>query len=106
VEKVMLQQLHKMENCNDLSIKYYSITWGNPDQGKLGHSPKDQGKSKYSPRNYADYNAIDFVYGDLENKKVVNVACGFQHTVCVTEDGEVYSWGFGKNGALGHGDWE
>ena len=24
----------------------------------------------------------------------------------MTEEGEVYSWGFGKNGALGHGDWE
>jgi hypothetical protein len=23
----------------------------------------------------------------------------------VTEDGEVYTWGLGKNGALGHGDW-
>ena len=43
--------------------------------------------------------------GELESKKVVSVACGFQHTACVTEDGEVYTWGFGKNGALGHGDW-
>jgi alpha-tubulin suppressor-like RCC1 family protein len=23
----------------------------------------------------------------------------------VTEDGDVYTWGLGKNGALGHGDW-
>jgi alpha-tubulin suppressor-like RCC1 family protein len=23
----------------------------------------------------------------------------------LTEDGEVFTWGFGKNGALGHGDW-
>lgn len=43
--------------------------------------------------------------GDLDTKKVVYVACGNQHTACVTEDGEVYTWGFGKNGALGHGDW-
>lgn len=24
----------------------------------------------------------------------------------MTADGEVYTWGFGKNGALGHGNWE
>ena len=83
------------------------VTWGNPDSGKLGHATKKQepGKSKYSPRNYADFNEIDFVYGELENKTVRHVACGFQHTVCVTEEGDVYTWGFGKNGALGHGDW-
>ena len=49
---------------------------------------------------------MNFVYGDLENKKVKQVACGFQHTVCVTEEGEVYAWGYGKNGALGLGDWQ
>lgn len=24
----------------------------------------------------------------------------------MTEDGEVYTWGFGKNGALGHSNWD
>lgn len=59
----------------------------------------------YRPKNYADFYQIDYVYGDLIDKKVKQVQCGFQHTVCITEDGEVYSWGNGKNGALGHGDW-
>lgn len=93
------------------------MTWGNPDDGKLGHPKKEQTeedkkknaqlyrKRGYTPRNYAEKNEIAFVGGDLESKKVVQVACGFQHTACVTEDGEVYTWGFGKNGALGHGDW-
>lgn len=48
---------------------------------------------------------MEFVLGELENKAVKSVSCGFQHTACVTEDGEVYTWGHGKNGALGHGDW-
>lgn len=85
------------------------ITWGNPDVGKLGHSSKLQQESKnktYGPRSYADYNAIDYVGGLLESKKVVSVSCGFQHTACLTEDGEVYTWGLGKNGALGHGNWD
>lgn len=49
---------------------------------------------------------MDYVYGALTDKKVKIVECGFDHTVCVTEDGEVYSWGHGKSGALGHGDFE
>lgn len=48
---------------------------------------------------------MDFVFGELTDKSVKEVACGFQHTACITEEGEVYTWGAGKNGALGHGDW-
>ena len=93
------------------------MTWGNPDDGKLGHSQKveteEDKKQKallyrkrgYTPKNYAEKNEIAFVQGELEGKKVIHVACGFEHTVCVTEEGDVYTWGFGKNGALGHGDW-
>ena len=40
--------------------------------------------------------------GELKGKKVISVACGDKHTVCVTEGGDVYSWGNGKMGALGH----
>lgn len=38
VEKLISQLLLKMENCI-LSYKQFfcSITWGNPDMGKLGH---------------------------------------------------------------------
>jgi alpha-tubulin suppressor-like RCC1 family protein len=36
--------------------------------------------------------------------KVVGVCCGRYHTMAVTEDGRVYTWGGGKNGRLGHGD--
>lgn len=49
---------------------------------------------------------MDFVYGALTDKRVKHVACGYNHTVCVTEDGEVYTWGYGKNGALGNGSYD
>ena len=32
------------------------------------------------------------------------VACGWQHTLCLTQAGSVYSWGYGEEGQLGHGD--
>ncbi|ETV87117.1 hypothetical protein, variant 1 [Aphanomyces astaci] len=38
----------------------------------------------------------------LEN--CVAVACGWDHSLAVTGDGSVYSWGSGSNGKLGHGD--
>ncbi len=32
-----------------------------------------------------------------------DVACGPQHTIALTHDGRVFSWGYGENGRLGHG---
>lgn len=69
-----------MENCKVKGIETFRVTWGNPDAGKLGHSATLAKESKtkgYGPRAYADYNAMDFVYGALENKTVRQVACGF-----------------------------
>ncbi len=31
------------------------------------------------------------------------MACGAAHSVCIAASGEVYSWGCGKYGRLGHG---
>lgn len=81
------------------------VTWGNPDNGKLGHGETSTEK-EYKPKNYADRAEADFVNGELEGKKIALVECGFNITVALTEDGDVYSWGFGREGALGHGDYE
>ena len=32
------------------------------------------------------------------------LACGWRHTMAVTAGGDVFSWGRGVNGQLGHGD--
>jgi hypothetical protein len=81
-----------MADCKNSSkiLKYLHarLTWGNSDQGKLGHTPKIVTKEEkatlhaenrrrgYSPKNYADENEIGFVEIP-EGKKVVQVACGF-----------------------------
>ena len=46
------------------------------------------------------------VRGELEGRKVLQVAVGVAHTVCVTEDGAVLSFGFNASGQLGVGDTE
>ncbi|XP_046418742.1 RCC1 domain-containing protein 1-like [Neodiprion fabricii] len=38
--------------------------------------------------------------------KFTDVACGFDHTIILAENGEVYSMGMGSRGQLGHGDLE
>jgi RCC1 and BTB domain-containing protein len=40
----------------------------------------------------------------LAGQKVVGASGGFGHTVVWTEGGEVYTFGCGENGKLGHGD--
>ena len=44
-----------------------------------------------------------FVSGSLESRRVVQVACGHVHSLVLTEDGEVYSWGVDNYGQLGIG---
>ena len=44
------------------------------------------------------------VTGALKGKVVVQLAAGAEHTVCVTIDGSVYSWGDGSDGQLGLDD--
>ncbi|XP_061346881.1 ultraviolet-B receptor UVR8-like [Gastrolobium bilobum] len=38
------------------------------------------------------------------DQKVVQISCGWRHTIAVTENKNVYSWGRGANGQLGHGE--
>jgi Regulator of chromosome condensation (RCC1) repeat len=40
----------------------------------------------------------------LAQKKMTDVSCGENHTVAITDLGEIYSWGAGQFGQLGHGD--
>ena len=93
------------------------FTMGTIEHGKLGHPERqktqeelDKEKERYRKAGYKpgelsrSMPQIGFVEGALTGKKVIQVACGDKHTVCVTEDGSVYSWGSGKRGALGHSE--
>jgi alpha-tubulin suppressor-like RCC1 family protein len=40
----------------------------------------------------------------LRGKDVVDVACGGVHSAAITASGELYTWGKGRYGRLGHGD--
>ena len=68
-------------------------SWGKCHYGQLGHGELDQ--DEHLPRLIVSLKgvAVDFVVG------------GDSHVLAVTKDGgQVYSWGLGYYGTLGHGD--
>ncbi|TUG88269.1 putative E3 ubiquitin-protein ligase HERC1 [Bagarius yarrelli] len=68
------------------------FSWGDGDYGKLGHG--NSSTQKY-PK---------LIQGPLQGKAVVSVSAGYRHSAAVSEDGELYTWGEGDFGRLGHGD--
>lgn len=73
------------------------LTLGDGARGRLGHGEDAPGggfRSSSVPRRVAG----------LDGLRVVGVACGTRHTLCVTESGLVYVWGANEAGQLGQGD--
>jgi len=67
------------------------FSWGRGEDGQLGlGDTSDQDEPTY----------VDALRG----VGVRQIACGSGHTVVLTVDGEVYTWGRGDDGRLGHGD--
>lgn len=66
-------------------------SWGRGEDGQLGiGDTSDQDVPTY----------VD----SLRGVGVKQIACGSGHTVVLTGEGEVYTWGRGDDGRLGHGD--
>ncbi len=66
-------------------------TWGRGDDGRLGHG--DTGW-KHEPR----------LVTAMKNRFVRQITCGSYHTAAVTDTGELFTWGCGMYGKLGHGN--
>lgn len=41
----------------------------------------------------------------LQGERFTLVACGWRHTIAVTDSGNLYTFGWSKYGQLGHGDY-
>ena len=65
------------------------LSWGGGSWGKLGLSSDSNVKS---PRAIAS----------LQNSLVEFIACGAHHSACITLTGDVWTWGKGLRGQLGH----
>jgi alpha-tubulin suppressor-like RCC1 family protein len=70
-----------------------ACTWGRATDGKLGH-----GAGRLTQSNLKTPFAI---YGPLYHYSVTVVACGQDHSCCITDNGRIFSWGSNKEGQLG-----
>jgi len=66
-------------------------SWGQGSSGKLGHGDHE---SQLLPKKV----------GALAGQCIVAVSAGDLHSLAITADGAVWSWGLGSSGRLGHGD--
>ncbi|XP_039287848.1 E3 ubiquitin-protein ligase HERC2 [Nilaparvata lugens] len=81
------------KHCLALSADGEVYSWGEGDDGKLGH-----GNTSMCDR--------PCVIEALQGEEIVEIACGGAHSAAITANGELYTWGKGRYGRLGHGDSE
>ncbi|XP_074845195.1 E3 ubiquitin-protein ligase MYCBP2 isoform X7 [Carettochelys insculpta] len=88
-EHLQLRQEEKRQRVN----RRHRLEEGRDASGERGE--KDASKiTTYPP------GAVHF---DCE-LRAVQVSCGFHHSVVLMENGDVYTFGYGQHGQLGHGD--
>ena len=68
-------------------------SWGYGSYGRLGHS--DQ-QAQWQPKKVEAF----------AGRRVVTVSAGDLHSLAITADGSIWSWGGGRFGRLGHGDYQ
>lgn len=67
-----------------------------------------EGCVSYSHLTLLDFSPCDRprVIESLRGVEVVDIAAGGAHSACITASGELFTWGKGRYGRLGHGDSE
>ena len=68
------------------------FTWGQGGDGCLGHG--EDLSDQLLPKKVEAF----------AGRRVVAVSAGERHSIAITADGAVWSWGYGYQGVLGHGD--
>lgn len=76
------------------STKAGVVVWGSSEHGQLGIGSLPAEDRAVPPR----------LVESLRSVHVRHVACSGNYSCAVSESGEVYTWGCGKDGQLGHGD--
>ena len=89
VTKVAAGRSHMLALTDHFEV----FAWGDNQALQLGFSDHDR-RPVWVPR----------MVHSLIGARVVEIACGAQHTCVITSSGRLMSWGHGKHGRLGHGD--
>uniref|UniRef100_A0A1A8PFB9 Regulator of chromosome condensation (RCC1) and BTB (POZ) domain containing protein 2 n=2 Tax=Nothobranchius TaxID=28779 RepID=A0A1A8PFB9_9TELE len=67
------------------------FAWGHNGYSQLGNNTTNAGLSPA------------LITNNLQSKKVTEVACGSHHSLALTQDGEVFAWGYNNSGQVGSG---
>ncbi|KRW99588.1 Regulator of chromosome condensation 1/beta-lactamase-inhibitor protein II [Pseudocohnilembus persalinus] len=69
------------------------------------HAPQnDQYQYTYTDQDPQTYKPLDQIFQEFNgNGNIRKIVCGIQHTVILTEDKKVFTYGVGEYGSLGHG---
>lgn len=91
------------EFCMAVNEEGSIAAWGHPMYGQLGNNSNGEFIEKAGSISYHFELApkpVRFV--NIGKTKFIDVACGNNHTVALSEEGTVFTWGFGGYGRLGH----
>ncbi|OEL22807.1 putative E3 ubiquitin-protein ligase HERC1 [Dichanthelium oligosanthes] len=95
VQALLEHNFHQLACGQNMTVALattgHVYTMGSAENGQLGN-PKSDGKQPC------------LVKDKLGNELVEEISCGASHVAVLTSRSEVYTWGMGANGRLGHGD--
>ncbi|XP_030838471.1 probable E3 ubiquitin-protein ligase HERC4, partial [Strongylocentrotus purpuratus] len=73
-------------------------SWGRNDVGQLGIRKK---KQRYDNQSQITQDFTPRLIEELSNYDVIQIACGDVHSIALTLDGRLFSWGCNRHGQLG-----
>ncbi|OMJ68501.1 hypothetical protein SteCoe_34024 [Stentor coeruleus] len=80
------------EHAAFISSQGHVYTMGSNSDGRLGIDDKS-----------LSFSSSPCLVISLSDLNPIKIACGWGHTACVTQNGDIYTWGLGEFGALGLG---
>mmetsp|Transcript_28149 Transcript_28149/g.53249 ORF Transcript_28149/g.53249 Transcript_28149/m.53249 type:complete len:574 (-) Transcript_28149:362-2083(-) len=94
------------EFCMAVNEEGFVAAWGHPMYGQLGNRSNGEYIERAGSTSYHYETVPNVVKFDgvplSESPNVVDVVCGNNHTVAMTSEGAVFTWGFAGYGRLGH----
>ena len=97
IRQISCGTVHNLALTDDGKI----FSWGAAQGGQLGHDEKFL--LKCSGGNKFFYVSRPSIISSFLDIKINKISCGEAHSVALSNNGNVYSWGFGSNGQLGLG---
>ncbi|XP_066303816.1 probable E3 ubiquitin-protein ligase HERC4 isoform X3 [Branchiostoma lanceolatum] len=92
--------------------KYQVFSWGYDDCGQLGrtlnegesnNTRRPRGETDDDPDLEVNHSSEPRMVKELSSFHIVQVACGGKHSLALSNDGRVFSWGNNSHGQLGIG---